>query len=214
MEGQREISYFNETIFDHVPNFLLYNAYVMYFAAFVVFLVLSEPSAEDINKYNEVTNECEEAQTENQKQNNCENLNQNKFAELVEGQKITKDHSQEANQIMKSHNFITIFVILSYCASIPLFFMINIKNLGLNYFSDSEVSFLADISVVLSVISTLLTGVLIDKFGASKILTASLVISTFETCLYYFYPDNLWVYYSAMAAYCVNDSINSIIISV
>lgn len=77
---------------------------------------------------------------------------------------------EKVSNIRFSPNFIAHFLINLYVTSFPVFFNMNIKVTGLQYFTSDQVELLSYGQTVSLLISTMGIGIIMDKFGAKKSL--------------------------------------------
>jgi len=95
-------------------------------------------------------------------------------------EKTEQENSSSETNILKitlSVNFIGIFMLLSYISCIPIFFNMNLKVLGLNYFSDSQINKLGFIQSLCLVSARLIFGWMIDKRGIQNVIMYLLIAS-------------------------------------
>jgi hypothetical protein len=96
--------------------------------------------------------------------------------------------------ILQGRTFYILFLILSYSLAMPAFFLINVKNFGFEYFSDSSLTNLTYFSAAVAFISRIGSGEAVDKWGTFKVYKFVLVLASFTVLAFLFMSDRFWVF--------------------
>ena len=93
-----------------------------------------------------------------------------------------------------------------------LIFIINIKNFGLQYYSDEAITQTSLVSMLASFLMTPLSGLLIDKFGVLIVYRVIAEVTIVTVLVFYLFMDNIWVFYlCVMLFYGSHASMNTLI---
>lgn len=117
-------------------------------------------------------------------------------AELI----LRKIVNEKYEQVLKSVSFWILWSILALNNSIPMFMLINVKNFGLDTFTDSQLGYLAFVGMVYQTASKFLSGMGADRFGIVKILIINQIVNIKSLFFLLYVPDNIIGYYIAMGA--------------
>ena len=102
--------------------------------------------------------------------------------------------SEAYSLILQGPTFYILFLILGYSLAMPAFFLINIKNFGFLYFSDSSLTNLTYFSAAVAFASRIGSGEAVDKWGTFKVYKFVLVLASFTVLAFLFMSDNYWVF--------------------
>lgn len=106
--------------------------------------------------------------------------------EVDQDQKIEKDevYEKEYQRILSTKRFAILFMILAYILGMPAFFLINIKNFGLIYYSDLTLTNLSLLMAAVAFCSRIGSGHAVDLWGTINvfkklILMTSVIVGMF-----------------------------------
>lgn len=95
----------------------------------------------------------------------------------------------------RSLQFAMLFLTLSFSMSSSCIFMINVRNLGLHYYSDHELTQTTFVAMPAFCLMRFSIGAIIDKFGLRVVyqfVTGVLIVSVL---VFYLFMDTWWVFY-------------------
>lgn len=72
---------------------------------------------------------------------------------------------EKTKSVLKSYIFYVLFILVSYILAMPAFFLINVKNFGLQNFTDSTMTKVTFYAAVVAFASRLGSGMSVDKYG-------------------------------------------------
>jgi hypothetical protein len=74
-------------------------------------------------------------------------------------------------------------------------FMINVKNFGLQYYSDQAITQTSIVVILISLVMRFSIGLIIDKFGLCIVYRTISGVLIITVLTFYLFMDNIWVFY-------------------
>jgi Na+/melibiose symporter-like transporter len=76
-----------------------------------------------------------------------------------------------------------------------MIFTINVKNFGLQYYSDQAISQTSFVTMPICCVMSPCTGLLIDKFGVQIVYRIIAGVTIVTVLVFYLFMDKIWVFY-------------------
>ena len=97
-------------------------------------------------------------------------------------------------EVISTAKFWVIYLGLTVFMAFNGYIMFSLKNIGLKYYSDSQMSTLSLITCVNTFFGALAFGILTDKVGISKILRILAIFAILNIFVFYYWKDNFLVF--------------------
>jgi MFS family permease len=95
-----------------------------------------------------------------------------------------------------------------------LIFEINIKNFGLEYYSDHAITQTSLVAMPASLIMTPFSGLFIDKFGVRINYRFIAGVTIVTVLVFYLFMDNIWVFYLCVTLFNGSDASMNMLITI
>lgn len=116
---------------------------------------------------------------------------------------VSSHIEKQVSMYKRSTNFWLHFIINMYLTAVPIFFNINIKVTGLEYFTAEQVDMLTYCQTFALLISTIGMGVFMDKFGSKLSLLTMFSILTFFLVVYLNFRSTFWIFAMCNTAFYI-----------
>lgn len=114
---------------------------------------------------------------------------------LFETNNNKNDEDEQYYKALKSLQFIMLFLTMSFSISSCFIFQMNIKNFGLNYFSDEILTKTSIVGSISFFIMRFTIGAIIDKFGMKNVYRTIIILVVINFLMFYSFMDNIFMFY-------------------